>query len=274
MPYFRVELETTSMKASIRKHYDEQARRFGRSPQSTMLDLGTRSLEVARLERAIRDLTGKRGSFRVLEVGCGNGYALSRLSKSFGCEFVGVDANRAMIAIASGRRLRNVTFKVDDILNPRLDEGDFDIVFSERCLINLETWSAQKKGLENIRRFLRRNGHYVMLESFVDGLDKLNEARKAVGLGSIPTPWHNRYLRKRELETYIKGRFEHVLQGTSGTGYDNFLSSYFFGSRVLYPALIQGKREVAYNNGFVEFFRDIPPAGNFSPIQLCILQKR
>ena len=261
------------MKPSIRKHYDDQAKRFGRSPQSTMLDLGTRSLEVARLEQAIRDLMEKRGGCRVLEIGCGNGYTLSKLSKSLRCEFVGIDANKAMIVIASGRRLRNVTFKVDDVLRPRLRERDFDIVFSERCLINLETWRAQKTGLENIRRFLRRNGHYVMLESFADGLDTLNKARKAIGLDRISTPWHNRYLKKKELETYIKGRFENVLPRSSGAGYDNFLSSYFFGSRVLYPALIQGKGEIVYNNGFVEFFRGVPPTGNFSPIQLCILQK-
>jgi len=261
------------MKPSIRKHYDDQAKRFGRSPQSTMLDLGTRALEVTRLERALRDLFGKQSGGRVLEIGCGNGYTLSKLSKSLRCEFVGIDANRAMIAVASGRRLRNVTFRVDDILSPRLKERDFDIVFSERCLMNLETWRAQRKALENIRGFLRKNGHYVMLESFADGLDTLNRARRAIGLDRIPMPWHNRYFKKKELEAYIRGRFESVLRGSSGTGYDNFLSSYYFGSRVLYPALIHGKGEVIYNNGFVEFFRDLPSTGNFSPIKLCILRK-
>lgn len=260
------------MKPSIREHYDDQARRFGRSPQSTMLDLGTRSLEVARLERALRALTADRGRCRVLEVGCGNGYALSKLSRSLRCEFVGTDANEEMIAVASDRRLPNVTFLVDDIVNPRLDDRDFDIVFSERCIINLEDWSTQQRGLDSIRGFLRRNGHYVMVESFLDGLTNLNRARRAVGLPKIPVPWHNRYLRKKELEAYAKGRFENVL-ARSGAPYDHFLSSYFFGSRVLYPALIEGKREVEYNNAFVEFFRDVPPSGNYSPIQLCILRK-
>jgi len=261
------------MKQSIQKHYDDQARRFGRSSQSTMRDLNTRHLEVARLARALEQLTGKQRNCKVLEIGCGNGYALSKLSKLLDCKFFGIDTNRAMIRIASGRRLKNVTFRVDDILGPRLRERDFDVVFSERCLINLETWRMQERALESIRRVLRRGGHYVMLEMFEDGLNDLNGARGAVGLEKIPPAWHNRHLKKAELEKYIKGKFENVLRKSSGVAYDNFLSSYFFGSRVLYPALIQGKGEIEYNNKFVKFFTGSPPSGNYSPIQLCILQK-
>lgn len=238
-----------------------------------MKDLSTRRLEVARLERALEQLTGKQGRCKVLEIGCGNGYALGKLSKSPGCTFIGIDANRAMIRIASGRRLKNVTVRVDDILNPRLRERDFDVVFSERCLINLESWSMQKRALDNIHRLLRRNGHYVMLEMFDEGLKELNGARRAVGLEKIAPAWHNRYFRKAELERYMKGRFENALRESSGAPCDNFLSSYFFGSRVLYPALIQGKGEVEYNNKFVEFFSGCPPFGNYSPIQLWILRK-
>jgi len=112
-----------------------------------------------------------------------------------------------------------------------------------------------------------------MLEMFEDGLNELNGARKAVGLERTPPPWHNRFLKKRELEKYVKGKFDNALRKSSGVAYDTFLSSYFFGSRVLYPALIQGKREIEYNNKFVQFFSGSPPFGNYSPIQLCILQK-
>jgi len=261
------------MKKSIQKHYDDQAGKFGRSPQSTMKDLSTRRLETAELTGALEHLIAKGRGCRVLEIGCGNGYALSRLSKSFDCEFVGIDANRAMIRIASGRRLKNVTFTVDDILRPRLREREFDVVFSERCLINLETWGRQKAALENIRKILRKSGHYVMLEMFEDGLNELNEARRAVGLERIAPAWHNRHLRKTELEKYMKGRFENVPWKSPGVPYDNFLSSYFFGSRVLYPALLWGDRQIEYNNKFVEFFSGSPPFGNYSPIQLCILRK-
>jgi len=170
------------MKQSIREHYDDQARRLGRSPQSTMRDVCTRQLELARLEWALGRLIGERGGCRVLEIGCGNGYALSKLSKRFDCEFFGIDANRAMIGIASGRRLKNVSFRVDDIVRPRLRERDFDLVFSERCLVNLESWRMQQRALGNVRKLLRAGGYYVMLEMFADGLAELNGARKALGL--------------------------------------------------------------------------------------------
>ena len=33
--------------------------------------------------------------------------------------------------------------------------------------------------------------------------------------------------------------------------YDTFLSLYYFGSRVLYVGLIEGKKKIVYNNNFV-----------------------
>ncbi len=46
------------MKKSIQEHYDDEAKTFGKSPQSTMRDLSTRHLEVTQLEEAIKNLWG------------------------------------------------------------------------------------------------------------------------------------------------------------------------------------------------------------------------
>jgi hypothetical protein len=52
---------------------------------------------------------------------------------------------------------------------------------------------------------------------------------------------------------------------------ENFLSSYFFTSRVLYPAVTRA--EIKHNTEFVRFFGFLPPMGNYSGIQLLLLQK-
>ena len=66
---------------------------------------------------------------------------------------------------------------------------------------------------------------------------------------------------------FIKDKFEHF-QST-----ENFLSTYYFGSRVLYAALIEGKKDIIYDNKFIEFFTYLPAYGNYSYIQMLIFRK-
>jgi hypothetical protein len=52
----------------------------------------------------------------------------------------------------------------------------------------------------------------------------------------------------------------------------NFLSSHYFVSRVLYPAVLKG--DLVRNSEFTKFFSFLPPAGNYSAIQAHLLKKR
>ena len=52
----------------------------------------------------------------------------------------------------------------------------------------------------------------------------------------------------------------------------HFLSSYYFISRVVYPAVT--RTDLKYNTHFVRFFADQPPRGTYAPIQLFLLRKR
>ena len=52
----------------------------------------------------------------------------------------------------------------------------------------------------------------------------------------------------------------------------NFLSSYYFVSRVLYPAMLNGS-EVVRNSEIAKFFSYLPPMGNYCPIQAFVLRK-
>ena len=142
-------------------------------------------------------------------------------------------------------------------------------------LINLDDWKSQQKALSEIHRILKKDGYYIMLECFNDGLQNLNSARISVGLTKIKPPWHNLYFDKKQLIKVFQDKFVdgHSLKKDNYINFDNFLSSYFFGSRVLYPALSAGKKDITYNNGFVKFFSQIPSYGYYSQIQLCVIQK-
>jgi len=181
------------------------------------------------------------------------------------------------VAIAQKRNVPNVSFAVGDATQLAFDDASFPLVFTERCLINLDSWEKQQKALNEIRRVLTPGGIYVMIEAFTDGLAHLNEARDALGLAPIPQPAHDVYFDKQRFLSFVEDTFEQVslssLGGIAEQG-EQFLSSYYFGSRVLYPALIAGKKELLYNNKFVEFFSYMPGYGTYSPVQLFILKKK
>ena len=65
---------------AIRKHYDHVGDEYGLSPQSTMADDITRQIETNPI-LPFRFIPAPNG--RVADVGCGNGYTLSRLAERF-----------------------------------------------------------------------------------------------------------------------------------------------------------------------------------------------
>ncbi len=258
---------------SINQHYNEEVNKYSSSPKSTMPDLYVRNLEIQKIYEILSELTEKKVDYSILEVGCGNGYTASKLTKKISAKFFGIDANKNMIKLALEKK-NNVTFKVDNILNTKIKDEKFDIVFSERCLINLTTWESQMKALRQIHRILKKGGYFIMLEAFDDGLKELNDARTTVNLEKIQPAWHNFYFNKKKFETFIAKKFEdQKVKPNKKIRYDNFLSSYYFGSRVIYPALINGKKNVVYNNKFVKYFSLINSVGNYSPLQVCVLKK-
>ena len=256
----------------ILEHYTNQAKLYKASPKSTMKDLFIRGLEVSKLTETLTKLSNK--NTKVLEVGCGNGYTISKLSKKLECNFVGIDSNQQMIQLASKRRLKKNIFSKQSILEPKFRSGMFDIVFTQRCLINLISWKSQKTALNQIHRLLKKDGFLVLLEAFDDGLKELNQARHIIGLEKISPAWHNLYINKTKLHDFIQKKFVNGDPKSKKLTYDNFLSSYYFGSRILYPGLLEKKSRIKYNNKFVEFFSLMPPLGNYSPLQLIILKKR
>jgi len=253
-------------KKEIKQYYKEQAQKFGIDGRSTISDINTRNLEINALLKYIK------GNKKVLEVGCGNGYTARVMIQKKKINLTAIDFSEDLIKVAKKQPLNNIKgkvhFNVGDTTKLDFPKESFDVVFTERCLINLITRGNQKKALLEIHRVLKRGGIFIMLEDFTDGWKNMNEAREELGLKMIPQPAHNLFFDKEKLLRFTKNKFDFLKE-------DNFLSTYYFGSRIIYPALLKlatGK-EPKYESLINSFFAEMPPYGNHSAIKIIVFKK-
>jgi SAM-dependent methyltransferase len=165
---------------------------------------GTGDLIAAELERRAIAQHVKRG-MRVLDVGCGNGTSALWLAYAFPIEMVGIDLSPSMISEArmeASERVEESTIPVRfhnvGVLEAQWAEP-FDLIYSQRCLINLPDWPTQRAAIERILSWLKPGGTYLAVECSQDGLDRTNAFRAAVELPPIIAPGHNVYLRDTEM---------------------------------------------------------------------------
>jgi len=249
----------------VKKRYDDEAQKSDLSLKSTMPDYNTRRLEIENLIKHLNE------NELCLEIGCGNGAASIEISKIKKIDLLSTDINEEMIKLANKQNLDKIKgqikFQQLNVLDLNYHEI-FDTVFSTRCIINLMLWNDQKLALEKIAKSVKKNGKLILLEAFSDGLNDLNEARNELGLESVSPSYHNLHLNK-DLVISLLRKNNCILVNE-----DNFLSSYFFGSRVIYPALSKSNNvEMKKNSKIDQFFSYFPPIGNFSHIKILEFRK-
>ena len=261
----------------VRAHYRQVAQTHGASPRSSMEDDHVRERELEWIS-SYHNLLRQRCQrpLNILDLGCGNGYALTTLLRTASPDhFWGVDFSEELLRIAESRSLPNCILMEGDARQLAFDTDTFDFVYTERCLINILEPQEQIQAIREIGRILRPGGDYLMIECFTDGLANNNKARADCGLPPIKEAHHNKYFDKDACFAGVRDVFS-VLDTTELGSHislrPNFLSSYYFVSRVLYPALLHGG-EVFRNSEVAKFFSFLPPIGNYSPIQAFVLRK-
>lgn len=166
-----------------------------------------RELEVAFVERYLA------ANQRAADVGCGDGRATRRYAQKV-ASMLGIERSEHLRAIAfdeqAAEPIPNLEFAAGDILDLSDYAGAFDVVITERVLINLPSWEHQRQALDQIARALKTGGHYVMLENTNDGDEALNRVREAVGLKPIPQHWHNLFLDWDAFASHVPSAFELV----------------------------------------------------------------
>lgn len=267
--------------ALIRKHYREQAEKDGDSSLSTIGERVVREKELDLITSFIRVVSNQRQGedVHVLDAGCGNGYTLSELTNTFqDVQFSGLEMTPELLQIAEKRKLERCQLDIGDIRHAPYDDSSFDIIFTERCLINILDKKEQLDAMHEIARMLKPTGYYLMIECFNDGLENNNRARQEMGLDAISQAYHNLYFDKDVLLTDIRDTLVPVDPADVDPNVGmtlfpgNFLSSHYFVARVLHPLLTKG--EWIRNTEFVSFFSFMPPVGNYAPVQSLIFKRR
>jgi ubiquinone/menaquinone biosynthesis C-methylase UbiE len=249
----------------VKKHYKQEAENNKLCLSCTMEDSNTRQLEIKNIISYLKNST------KFLEVGCCNDSASIEISKAKKLDLTCIDFSEDMIDLAKQQITKGIKgqikFLEEDVLKLKYDNV-FDVVFTERCIINLLNWDDQKDALKNMSGTLKVGGYLILLEAFNDGLEELNKSREELGLEANNPAYHNFYLNKDLVIEYLeKNNLKFIEE-------NNFLSSYFFGSRVIYPALAKAnKKDIKYNSSFVKFFSALPAFGNYSQIKILLFKK-
>ena len=132
----------------------------------------------------------------VCDMGCGEGEATLEYSKVPGVTVLGVDNSPTRLELAA-KRLPGVKLKLASVNDN--DIGRFDVVISQRLLVNMPSWDEQKRALVSLSCLVRPGGRVLLSEGSANGAKKLNEFRKQMGLSRIPTPAHNVFIDDRQL---------------------------------------------------------------------------
>lgn len=193
---------------------------------------------------AIRDRIS-RGA-HILDVGCGEGEGTAIYSSVEGVSIDAIDFSNTRLQKASatvkecGQPERVTFIKLDitsdgwsDALTRGVPYYGYDIIISQRCLINLDSWEAQAKAINDLLGLLSGRGKLLLLEGSAEGAYHLNVARGICGLPEIPIRWHNKFLRETDIaELLTKRGSDFAIKEISGFG------NYFLLTRVAKPLLL------------------------------------
>jgi ubiquinone/menaquinone biosynthesis C-methylase UbiE len=265
------------------EHYREQASKHGLDAVSTMPDRIVRQKEVYALCAFVTKLycLVHYRPFRVLDVCCGNGYLLERMSRCLPpieqrmsrclppIELNGIELVPEMAAIAKSRNCAKIV--EGNILNMPYPDDYFDAVVSERGIINILDEDKQIEAYREIARVTAHGGECALIEGFKDGLENLNKARAEFMLPPIEEPYFNNWYTEERWQKFLEQGFKEIEHPDLPPR--NFLSSHYFMTRFVHD-VIRPEGGALRNTEFAAFFSEaLPPVGDYSPVQIRYLKK-
>ena len=258
---------------SVKEYWDSRAEL---GPEAGTQDLIARQLEVRAIEEYVKD------GMTILDAGCGNGMTALELAERHKVNIIGMDFAPKMIGdareLANKRKLKGpIHFGVWDITDCFLNyQSMFDLVYTQRAIINLPDWETQKKTIELLGTYLKPGGKYLMCECSQDGLDEINQLRKQIELDEIKSPWHNRYLRDKEVMSLAYEAAD-AFGSQKNVGLQrvhDFSSTYYYLSRIINAWLAaQEGKEPDYNSPINQLSLQLPSFGNCGQVKLWVWQK-
>lgn len=268
-------MSDSDRKNNIKDYWNDRARRHRMDPQATTNDAYLRELEVRTILKTI-DEVGFPEDSQILDLGCADGFSTIKLAEALpNSKIIGIDYGQDMIEIAKEKLnlkpelKERLEFSVGDASSlSNIENSTFNLVLTDRLLINLDSKETQKKALSEIHDKLLKGGYYVAIENFLEGHQNMNKARSCVGLPEIPLRWHNLFLEKEEFFNNISELFELV-------SVKDFASAYYFATRVVYSKMCKMQnKEPDYYHDIHKLSIDLPWFGEFCPVKMVVMRKK
>ena len=247
-------LRDTTLVDEIFEHWRNSALAYGTALMATTKTWTAKTLELDALQRRLRALSVARDRpMDVLEVGCGNGINCLELARSFpDWTFHGVDYVPEMVAAAEEKRGGSpepslLRFLVGNAVEVDRVDGlldDYDVVFTDRCLINLAGTELQMQAIHAMSTKIRPSGHLVMIENSSPTYATQNRYRVALGLPARTPAAFNHFFNEDEMLPRL-GESDLTLVAV-----EDFISLHDLVLYVLVPAINGG--EVDYEHPLVE----------------------
>ncbi|WP_374655728.1 class I SAM-dependent methyltransferase [Dongia sp.] len=196
----------------IQRHWQNWAKSFGKDLRATTKGRTAKMIEIATIGRVVegarRDL---KRPLHILEVGCGNGFNCSWIARNFtDCSITGIDYIPEMIEAAKLRRTEDgidaerLRYLVGNALQIDNVDGPFDIIFTDRCLINLNSWHLQQQAYLGMAALLGPGGYLATIENSTEARARQEQLRAGAGLPPRPIDSFNTFIED--------GRFEALAQ--------------------------------------------------------------
>ncbi len=255
---------------NVKAYWDSRAEL---GPEAGTQDLIAKQLEVRAIEEYVKD------GMTILDAGCGNGTtAIGLAERHEDVQIVGWDFSPKMVHAAEDLLVKKldetnlkgyVQFSCRDITQSCWQGDYFDLVYTQRALINLPDWETQRKTIELLGSYLKPHGLYLMCECSKSGLTQINNLREDVGLVPIVPPWHNRYIDDEEVEElcYSQNSLRLAMR-------HDFSGTYYFLSRVVNAWLARREgKEPDYNAPVNQLALHLPSIDGFGQVKLWVWQK-
>ena len=258
-------------------HYQDQASKLGLSAASTMPDESVRKTELEVFANVLPIIAQKNSS--ILEIGCGNGVLLAEMEKWGYTNVEGMDYVEEFVELANSRGL-SYPVKKGDIKSLNYLDNSFDIILSERVIINLMDENDQRQAFDELSRILKPGGFLVCFEGFKTPLKNLNQARKEFDLVEIPMAKQNLWFCDKFFDEIVDKYFKIINTDESDFPSSRILSNHYFMTRVFHAVMEsasnlkeEGKRNTLFSVFFSQLACQSPPIGDFSPVKFYLLEK-
>ena len=238
----------------IKEHWKNMATQHSTDLKATSKTTTLKKIEIDAIAKAIRSIVDLNPVYKILEVGCGNGKNIFSLADAFpNIHFTGIDYVTQMIDSAkktqNEQKSTNTTFHTGDILkldkNKSVDDY-YDLVFTDRCLINLNTIELQLEALKQLTNKVRKGCWLMIVENSTITYSNQNRLRKAIGLKERVPDKYNLFIDEKKFIDYAQKELNLNLLDT-----EDFISLHDIILYVLLPKI---------NNGMIDYTHPIMEA--------------